>query len=280
MINMEDKKMTGRISEEGINLIKSFEGCRLSAYQDSGGIWTIGYGHTSNVYSGMKITEEQAEIFLEKDVEISQREVDRDVLVSINQNQFDTLVSFTYNVGTKAFRTSTLLKKINRKDMEGAANEFEKWVKADGRIIRGLEKRRKIEKDIFLYGYKKENFIATFQQWINKNYNYEIKVDGIYGKETKKAGIMAYQKEIGVKIDGIFGGITRNTVRNLKIGDKGNQIYILQGFLYCNQYNPKGMDGIFGLNTENELKKFQKDNNLLENGVGDANTVFLLFYIK
>lgn len=87
-------------SKEGMELIKSFEGCRLKAYQDVAGIWTIGYGHTGNVRPGMSITQEQAETFLRADLKKFEQCINRCVAVPLTQNMFDALVSFTYNVGT------------------------------------------------------------------------------------------------------------------------------------------------------------------------------------
>lgn len=141
--------MSFRISNNGINLIKSFEGCRLTSYLDSAGIWTIGYGHTKNVASGMQITEVEAIEYLKMDLQIAETAVNRKVKIIMNQNQFDALVSFVYNVGTGNFSKSTLLRKLNLNDTSGAANEFDKWVYAGGKRLRGLEKRRKAEKEVF-----------------------------------------------------------------------------------------------------------------------------------
>lgn len=137
-------------SKEGMELIKSFEGCRLKAYQDVAGIWTIGYGHTGNVQPGMSITQEQAETFLRADLKKFEQCINRCVAVPLTQNMFDALVSFTYNVGTGALQRSTLLRKLNRGDTEGAAEEFNKWVRAGKKVYPGLVHRRRKEQELFL----------------------------------------------------------------------------------------------------------------------------------
>ena len=139
------------ISQNGINLIKNFEGCRLEAYQCSAGVWTIGYGHTgSDVTKGRKITQDEAETLLKQDLTVHCNNVSSLVKVSLNQNQFDALVSFEFNVGYGNLSTSTLLKLLNKGDYAGAANQFERWIYAGGKVLEGLKKRRKAEKELFL----------------------------------------------------------------------------------------------------------------------------------
>ena len=138
------------ISNEGINLIKQFEGCVLSAYKCPAGFWTIGYGHTKNVKQGMKITKEQATNLLKDDLKTYENYVNKYVKVKLNQNQFDALVSFAFNCGGGALKSSTLLKKLNKGDYEGAANELLRWNKANGKVLAGLTRRRKAEKALFL----------------------------------------------------------------------------------------------------------------------------------
>ena len=139
------------ISQNGIDLIKQFEGCKLKAYQCSAGVWTIGYGHTgSDVYKGLTITQEKAESLLKSDLIVHCNNVSKLVKVKLNQNQFDALVSFEYNVGYGNFSSSTLLKLLNKGDYTGAAGQFEKWVYAGKTVLAGLQKRRKAEKELFL----------------------------------------------------------------------------------------------------------------------------------
>lgn len=139
-----------KISQNGINLIKQFEGCKLIAYKCPAGVWTIGYGHTKGVVRGQKISPERAEKFLKEDIEQFEKGVNRHVSVPLNQNQFDALVSFTYNCGLGALQRSTLLKKLNAGDYAGAANEFPKWNKSNGKVLNGLVRRRAAERALFV----------------------------------------------------------------------------------------------------------------------------------
>lgn len=141
---------TRQTNSTGVNLIKSFEGLRLKAYQDAVGVWTIGYGTTRGVKPGQEISEAQAEALLKTDLNRFERDVSQAVRVPINDNQFAAIVSFTYNVGSGAMRSSTLLRKLNRRDIYGAANEFPRWNRAGGRILAGLTRRRNAERALFL----------------------------------------------------------------------------------------------------------------------------------
>jgi lysozyme len=121
-----------RVSQKGIDLIKKFEGLRLTAYVCPAGVLTIGYGHTgSDVKPGMKIDEKEAERLLWQDTESAQQTVSSFVTAKINQNEYDALVSFVFNVGPTAFVNSTLLKLLNKgADRKVVAAEFGRWVKA------------------------------------------------------------------------------------------------------------------------------------------------------
>lgn len=138
-----------RINEAGLNLIKDFEGCRLKAYLCPAGVWTIGYGHTQGVKPDMVISQLQAERFLRQDLKRFEDAVTSLVKVPVTPNQFAALVSFAYNVGAGALYDSTLLRKLNKKDYKGAANEFLRWNKAGGKVLPGLTRRRIAEKDLF-----------------------------------------------------------------------------------------------------------------------------------
>ncbi|MFT2793678.1 lysozyme [Serratia sp. T13T92] len=143
------------ISANGIALIKQFEGCKLKAYQDSVGVWTIGYGWTQavdgkQIKAGMTIDQATADRLLKCGVVQYEQGVNQLVKTTINQQQFDALVSFAYNLGTRSLSTSTLLKKLNAGDKQGAANEFGKWVNAGGARLNGLVKRRAAERELFL----------------------------------------------------------------------------------------------------------------------------------
>ena len=139
------------ISQKGIDLVKSFEGLELKAYKDSVGVLTVGWGSTgSHVTAGMTITKEQAEQLLKKDLERFEEGVSDLVKVPLNQNQFDSLVSFSFNLGLSNLKSSTLLKKLNASDYIGASKEFERWNRAGGKVLNGLTRRRIAERDLFL----------------------------------------------------------------------------------------------------------------------------------
>jgi lysozyme len=139
------------ISQNGVDLIKRFEGCRLKAYRCPAGVLTIGYGHTgSDVSNGMVISQEKAENMLKMDLAVHCNNVTKLVKVPLNQNQFDALVSFEYNVGYGALSTSTLLRLLNQGKYTEASKQFERWVYAGGKPLEGLKKRRIAEKELFL----------------------------------------------------------------------------------------------------------------------------------
>lgn len=141
-----------KISQAGLDLIKRFEGCKLEAYRDAVGIWTIGYGHTGpNVHDGLKITQAQADAILAQDVGRFASGVAANVNVALTQSEFDALVSFAFNVGLGAFRSSTLLKLLNdNADRTVVASQFLRWNKAGSKVLDGLTKRRNAEKVLFL----------------------------------------------------------------------------------------------------------------------------------
>ena len=146
-----DASSPTRTNKNGLLLIKSFEGLRLKAYRDPVGIWTIGYGTTRGVRPNTSISENEAEQFLQQDLIRFEQAINDAVSVPINDNQFSALVSFTYNVGSGALRSSTLLKLLNaRSDLHRTANEFPRWNKAGGRVLEGLTRRRKAEQSLFL----------------------------------------------------------------------------------------------------------------------------------
>ena len=140
-------------SDNAFDMIKKFEGYSATAYPDpgtGGEPWTIGYGHTGGVKRGDICDEAQADYWLRQDVQTAVKAVQDYVAVPVNQNQFDALVDFVYNVGSGNFGKSTLLKKLNAGDYDGAADEFLRWNKAGGKVLRGLTVRRQAERDLFL----------------------------------------------------------------------------------------------------------------------------------
>ncbi len=143
-----------RLSQHGVAVAHYFEQCKLKAYPDPGSKngepWTIGWGHTGpEVKPGLVWTQEQADAAFLVDIARFERDVLSLVKVPVNQGQFDTLVLFAYNVGRKSLETSTLLRKLNAGDYDGAALEFRRWNKNDGKVMRGLTRRRAAEECLF-----------------------------------------------------------------------------------------------------------------------------------
>lgn len=143
-----------KISANGVALLKRFEGLELEAYQDIAGVWTIGYGHTETAQPGMKISEREAEELLKRDLRPREDAVSRLTKTSLNQNEFDALVSFVYNVGENAYKNSTARRRLNSGDRVGAAEALTWWNKAtvNGvlREVTGLTRRRAAERALFL----------------------------------------------------------------------------------------------------------------------------------
>lgn len=143
------------MSQKGIEHLKLSEGLRLKAYQDTGKVWTIGYGHTSaagglKVYQGLTITNAQAEQLLKDDLaRMTYPVIKRLVKVDLTQGQFDALCSFIYNLGEGQVSTSTLLKLLNTKDYKGASGQFGRWVYDNGKKFDGLVTRRENERKLF-----------------------------------------------------------------------------------------------------------------------------------
>lgn len=151
-LNSSKGKTTSRV---GINLITSFEDLKLNAYDDGVGVWTIGFGTT--VYpNGVKVkrgdtcSKLEAVSFFQHDLRRFEAAVNQGVKVVVNQNQFDALVSLTYNIGEQAFKDSTLLAKLNKGDYFGTADQFPRWNKGGGQVMKGLVRRRAAERELFL----------------------------------------------------------------------------------------------------------------------------------
>lgn len=142
------------LSDEGLKLIKDSEGFREEAYQDTGGVWTVGYGTTRingrAVQKGDKVDELFATVLLLEDIASAKDSVKRLVKVPLTQSQFDSLVDFVYNLGETQFSKSTLLRKLNNKDYVGASEEFPRWVYDNNKVQPGLVTRRKKERELFL----------------------------------------------------------------------------------------------------------------------------------
>ena len=137
-------------SAAGLAMTKQLEGLQLTAYQDQAGRWTVGYGHAGpDVHAGLTITQAQAEQLLESDLAAAVACVNRAVTSGINQNQFDALVDFVFNLGCGSLLSSTLLRFVNAGDFTSAAPQFLLWDHAGGVVVPGLLQRRMAELQLF-----------------------------------------------------------------------------------------------------------------------------------
>lgn len=146
-----------KTSAHGLALIKQFEGFSPRAYQDTGGVWTIGWGHVKGVKKGQTCTAEQAEDWLREDLAFAEQEVSKRVQLKLEQHEFDALASFEFNTGGLMLMTakgterpSQLLKALNQGDRMGAANHLLDWIYDNGRVVLGLQRRRVAERRLFL----------------------------------------------------------------------------------------------------------------------------------
>lgn len=184
-----------KTSQKGIDLIKSFEGCKLTAYQDTVHVWTIGYGHTGGVKAGQKITNAQAEDFLKADLAKFEKAVDA-LKMDFNQNQFDALVSFAYNCGV-----GNLNKLCKGRTKLEIGSKMLLYDKAGGKTLAGLTRRRKAENKLYntpvaevaavfpakaLKKGDKGADVVWIQQALNKK-GYNLVLDGVFGSGTEKA---------------------------------------------------------------------------------------------
>lgn len=144
------------VNKATLNLIKQYEGCKLTAYQDIVGIWTIGYGTTAaaglgiDPAKGMTITQDRAEDLLRQGVEKFAATVDAMITAKVNANEFGACVSLAYNIGPNAFAKSTVLRELNAGHKDKAAAAFRMWNKAGGEVVKGLVNRREAEIKLFL----------------------------------------------------------------------------------------------------------------------------------
>jgi lysozyme len=141
--------MNQNLQYTGQALTEQFEGLELTSYQDSAGVWTIGYGHTAGVTQGMTCTQAQAETWLLEDIQWAASVVQNQVLVPLTQGEFDALVDFVFNVGSGNFASSTMLRMLNAGNFAGAADQFARWDLAGGQVVAGLLRRRIAEEGEF-----------------------------------------------------------------------------------------------------------------------------------
>ena len=216
-----------RISEKSLAMIEKFEGCLLKASNKLDGVWTIGYGQTGRYYGkrvrrGMTTTKAEAHAWLrDHSIKTYEDAVTQAVKVPLNQNQFDALVSFTYNVGVGALKQSTALRKLNAGDYAGAADALTMWTKCNGKVLAGLVRRRKEERALFLAPATQTNTgntdllrkgdkgddVKLLQHRLNI-LGSQLAEDGIWGVKTDQA-VRNYQYKAGLTVDGIVGAKTK-----------------------------------------------------------------------
>ena len=138
-----------QLSKTGIELLKHFEGCELKAYQDSVGVWTIGYGHTKGIYEGLEITQSEAEKMLVDELPEYEGYITDKIVPRLQQHEFDALVCWVYNLGPTNLKESTLLRILNEGNYDGVPEQIKRWNKAGGVILGGLVKRREAEANLF-----------------------------------------------------------------------------------------------------------------------------------
>jgi lysozyme len=138
-----------KISQEGLSLIKKFEGCELEAYRCAANVLTIGYGSTKDVKEGDSITQEEADALLLHEMDEYEGYVKDSVTVDLDQNQFDALVSWVFNLGPSNLKASTMLKVLNNKEFEEVPSQIKRWNKAGGKVLQGLIRRREAEALLF-----------------------------------------------------------------------------------------------------------------------------------
>jgi len=137
------------ISQEGLSLIKKFEGCKLKAYQCAAGVWTIGYGSTKGVKEGDTLTQKEADNLLLHEMQEYESYIKELVKVPLKQNQFDALVSWVFNLGPANLKASTMLKFLNAGDYHLIPSQIKRWNKAGGKVLEGLIRRREAEALMF-----------------------------------------------------------------------------------------------------------------------------------
>ena len=192
-----------KISQNGLKLIMQFEGCRLQAYKCAAGVWTIGYGHTAGVYSGMKITQAQAEEFLKQDCRKFENYVNNPAYVpmteTLNQNQFDALVSFAFNCGA-----GNLKKLCAGRTAAQISAAIPKYNKAAGKVLSGLVRRRAAEVKLF------NTPVSSTSKVNNESEDYDMTTikKGANGKSVK-----VWQIIVGATPDGNFGSGTENMTK-------------------------------------------------------------------
>ena len=196
-----------KIGQAGLALIKQYEGCRLVAYQCSAGVWTIGYGHTASVHKGMKITQAQADEYLKQDVAKFEKHVNNPSYVpftdKLNQNQFDALVSFAFNLGQGNARKLCTGRTINQ-----IPSAMQQYCKAAGKTLPGLQRRRKAE--AALYNKRVESCTGATTTTVKETEDYNMNT---IKKGSKGTAVKVWQIIIGTTPDGNFGSGTESVTK-------------------------------------------------------------------
>jgi len=206
--------------------IKEWEQLRLEAYMPTkNDVPTIGWGHTKDVKMGDVITEEQAQKFLDEDVAWAVRAVNREVTVGLTQNQFDALVSFTFNVGEGAFSKSTLLRKLNAGDYAGAAEQFPRWNKQAGKVLRGLTRRRANEMHMFLEA--DDNVVPSKPDEVEPLKSLTVSKEVVGGATAALTGV------------GAFLGNLAPQAQNIAVGGLTLALILFGGFIVWNRLNAR-----------------------------------------
>ena len=283
-----------KTSQNGIDLIKKFEGCRLKAYKCAADVWTIGYGHTKGVEPYEIITLTEAEKLLREDLSEYESNVDKYRLrYGWNQNEFDALVSFAFNLGSIDKLTAN-----GTRSRATIADKMLTYNKAGDKVLAGLTKRRQAERELFLTPVQQQyvsknkttdgsGVIYAVQKWLNDTFGSRIKAcgacgnallvtDGLYGSKTKAGLTIALQVWLnaefscGIKVTGKWNDETERACRKyvaIYRGDNSRGSQIVQAILYCYKYNPQLFDENFNEDCEKALKKYQKDHGLKDDGI-------------
>ena len=281
-----------KTSSNGLKLIKRFEGCQLKAYKCASGVWTIGYGHAYGVKSTNVITQAKAEELLVEDLEKFEKRVDKyKTTYNWNQNEYDAMVSFAFNIGNIDQLTANGIR-----TKEQIAEKMLLYNRAGGKVLSGLNERRKAERELFLTKVapvqpisdttQGAGTIRAVQQWLNMEYGGKITecetcgkakliTDGIYGSKTKAALVIALQSWLNaqfaaeIKVDGKFGSKTKAACQMVSENHnkKTRGALIVQAILYCNGYNPQLFTEDFNSDCTKALKQYQQAHELEPDGI-------------
>ena len=205
-----------QVNEAGLALIRAYEGFRAAAYRCPAGVWTIGFGHTSEagppvVRAGMRVSKAEANTILARDVAMFASDIALMIRVPLNANQFSALVSFAYNVGVGAFRSSSVLKAVNASDFAAVPRRLNLWVKANGKTLSGLVKRRASEGQLFM---RPPGAVAIFDDVMALATEHERReMDEARGLIEPLGGkALGSSKTVWTSLTGIFSTVSTGTI--------------------------------------------------------------------